>query len=541
MVKIGCFTVNARSLYNKEVNVCEYIWNKEMDFRVVKETWYKDNNWLLSDLNTLGLKQDAINRNDGQTGGGLSLVYRSQYPYERLKISKHQSLELGLWKLNIKGIHTVGLGICRPPYSKCNKISDNEAVNDLLNCLTNVLPNHRNIIIMGDLNFHWNDFTNPLIHILDDSIQALGFDQVVDQPTHKNGNILDLIMIEDWHNDQEYEVQVGDFLLDHTFVSLQLSLIKELASYKHVMTRNLKELNKVSFKEKLATINLHTTDASATQLAETYDNKILEILNDLAPIKKRLIKERVPKPWFSDEIDRIRKAYRKCHTKWTKTHCETDWQAIQKAHNAYVRALNQAKKLHFSTKISEAKGNPKKLYNTINGLTNRVNNNPMPEGYTNQELANHFSDYLYNKVKMIADEMRHIPNYVPPIRNVPQLCMFEEVDLEIIRSIIVKIRLNQCEQDTLPAFLIRENMDRIAEHMQVIINKSLQTGTFPQSWKKALVKPLIKSLKNGNVDKNYRPVSNLKFFSKLIECAALQQIVHHCEKHNLLPQNQSAY
>ena len=127
------------------------------------------------------------------------------------------------------------------------------------------------------------------------------------------------------------------------------------------MTRNLKGLNKLSFKEKLATINVHTPNASATQLAETYDNKILEILNNPAPIKNRLIKERVPKPWFSDETDRIRKAYRKCHANWTKTHCETDWQAIQKAHNAYVKALNQAKKLHFSTKISEAKGNLKKL------------------------------------------------------------------------------------------------------------------------------------------------------------------------------------
>ena len=201
MVKIGCFTVNARSLHNKEINVHEYIWNEEMDFGVITETWYKDDNWLLSDLNTLGLKQDAINHNDSQTGGGLSLVFRSQYPCERLKISMYQSLELGLWKLNIKGIHTVVLGIYRPPYSTHNKILDNEAVDDLLDCLTNVLPNHSNIIIMGDLNFHWNDFTNPLIHILDNSIQALGLDQVVDQPTHKNGNILDLIMIEDWYND----------------------------------------------------------------------------------------------------------------------------------------------------------------------------------------------------------------------------------------------------------------------------------------------------------------------------------------------------
>ena len=282
--------------------------------------------------------------------------------------------------------------------------------------------------------------------------------------------------------------------MDHKFVSLQLSLIKKSESYKHVMTRNLKELNKVSFKEKLATINLHTPDASAT-LAETYDNKILEILNDLAPIKNRFIKERVPKPWFNEEIDQIRKAYRKCHTNWIKAHCETDWQAVQKACNSYVKALNQAKKLHFSTKISEAKGNLKKLYNTINGLTNRVNNNPMLEGYTDQELANHFLDYFHNKVKMIADGMKHIPNYVLPTRNVPQLCTFDEVVLETIRSRIVKIGLKQYKQDTLPESLIKENMDRITEHMHVIINKSLQTSTFPQSWKKALVKPLIKSLK----------------------------------------------
>ena len=43
---------------------------------------------------------------------------------------------------------------------------------------------------------------------------------------------------------------------------------------------------------------------------------------------------------------------------------------------------------------------------------------------------------------MIADGMRHIPNYVPPTRNVPQLCTFDEVDLETITSIIVKIGLN---------------------------------------------------------------------------------------------------
>ena len=45
-VKIGCFTVNSRSLHNKEICVWEFIWKEEMDFGVITETWYKDENWL---------------------------------------------------------------------------------------------------------------------------------------------------------------------------------------------------------------------------------------------------------------------------------------------------------------------------------------------------------------------------------------------------------------------------------------------------------------------------------------------------------------
>ena len=82
--------------------------------------------------------------------------------------------------------------------------------------------------------------------------------------------------------------------------------------------------------------------------------------------------------------------------------------------------------------------------------------------------------------------MKHIPNYVPPTRNVPQLCTFDKVDQETIRSIIMKIGLKQCEQDTLSASLIKENMDWITEHMHVIINKSLQTGTFSTIWEKSI-------------------------------------------------------
>jgi hypothetical protein len=60
-------------------------------------------------------------------------------------------------------------------------------------------------------------------------------------------------------------------------------------------------------------------------------------------------------------------------------------------------------------------------------------------------------------------------------------------------------------------------------------------------WKTAIIRPLLK--KNGleAILKNYRPVSNLSYISKIVEKCALKQFMEYLEKHKLLPDYQSAY
>jgi Reverse transcriptase (RNA-dependent DNA polymerase) len=64
----------------------------------------------------------------------------------------------------------------------------------------------------------------------------------------------------------------------------------------------------------------------------------------------------------------------------------------------------------------------------------------------------------------------------------------------------------------------------------------------PQSFKHALVKPL---LKKSNLDaeclKNYRPVSNLPFLSKVLERIVLEQLLALLKRHGLFEQFQSVY
>ena len=65
---------------------------------------------------------------------------------------------------------------------------------------------------------------------------------------------------------------------------------------------------------------------------------------------------------------------------------------------------------------------------------------------------------------------------------------------------------------------------------------------FPENFKDALVHPLLKnsSLENPEL-KDYRPVSNLKFISKIIEKAVAAQLTRHLQENGLSEAHQSAY
>ena len=75
-----------------------------------------------------------------------------------------------------------------------------------------------------------------------------------------------------------------------------------------------------------------------------------------------------------------------------------------------------------------------------------------------------------------------------------------------------------------------------------IVNISLATGEFPHRFKRALVTPLIKKPSLDCTDlKNYRPVSNLSFISKVIEKVAAARLNTYLHDHQLHETLQSAY
>ena len=123
---------------------------------------------------------------------------------------------------------------------------------------------------------------------------------------------------------------------------------------------------------------------------------------------------------------------------------------------------------------------------------------------------------------------------------VPSFPTFTMLSVRDVKQLIQNSALKSCPLDPMPSTLVSKCEDLLPV-LTKIVNNSLQSGCFPEIWKEALVFPLLKKPGLDVIFKNFRPVSNLSFVSKLIERAAFNQIHGHLVRNNLYPVAQSAY
>ena len=94
----------------------------------------------------------------------------------------------------------------------------------------------------------------------------------------------------------------------------------------------------------------------------------------------------------------------------------------------------------------------------------------------------------------------------------------------------------------IPIKLLLQVISEVTPLIHFIVNDSLKRGVFPDCIKNALVRPVIKD-ENGDINslKNYRPISNLPFVSKILEKCVQRQLVKHLEVNELHATHQSGY
>lgn len=93
----------------------------------------------------------------------------------------------------------------------------------------------------------------------------------------------------------------------------------------------------------------------------------------------------------------------------------------------------------------------------------------------------------------------------------------------------------------MPTQIVMECLDILLPIITQLINFSFDTVSFPEAWKEALLKPLLKKDGLNLLFKNYRPVNDLSFVSKITERSASNQLHSRMSQNGLYPILQSGY
>ena len=189
------------------------------------------------------------------------------------------------------------------------------------------------------------------------------------------------------------------------------------------------------------------------------------------------------------------------------------------------------------------------MYKVTNNLLGKITSTPLPSAYPTDQLPQVVSDFLVYKVRQIRDSIDSQVVY-PPSHSLRErhfsgtpMCGFESVTNETVLKFMKQVSPKTCVLDPISTSLLFECSNEIVPRLTAIVKQSLSTVIFPSCMKAAIVKPLLKktSLVPNVLSKNFRPVSNLSFVSKLIENIVLDQLLSHLDQNSLWPTFQSAY
>ena len=140
------------------------------------------------------------------------------------------------------------------------------------------------------------------------------------------------------------------------------------------------------------------------------------------------------------------------------------------------------------------------------------------------------NDFFIRKVKNLRENLT--PNLGDPLSLLRRLMANRDCSLKL--KIISKRRpSSSCGLDLINSKIIKLARHQLVPVITHLINLSISSQRFPESWKVSKVVPLHKK-EEAIYPKNYRPVSLLPVLSKILERVVFEQMISYLEEFQLL-------
>ena len=517
----------------------------------ITESWltgdHRDSHKIADLKNTLTDYDFIDSPRVGRRGGGVAVILRKGCSVTRHSVTSFKSFEHLDLTVSYGSTSARVVTIYRPTKSKKKK--NTETVTRFLSEFSSLIEismtNGTPVVFLGDFNFHMEDEMNRCTAALRDLLESADLQQQVNQQTHHKGHTLDLIMSSKSDN-LIAEVKIHHGLpSDHSAVSCKLSVSRPPTTKNCFRVRDFKNVDFNNFRADILQSPLYASpESDVDSLAHHYDQVLRELIDNHAPEVTRRINMRPNAPWFTDTLRDAKRKRRQCERAWVKSGLEVHKQIFRDQCNAYQSLLLASKWDYHKSESTDC--SQRQLFKVVDKIANGKSPQILPDCADKKELANKFANYFSSKITDIRQTLENAPKENISV-SVPESCRttfveFQQVTVDDVRKFITDSPTKSCSLDPIPTWLLKsELLEELLPFITRLINASLSEGNFPSSFKSARVVPLIKK---PNADKenlkNYRPISNLSFISKVTERVVAAQLQTYLEENSLYASKQSA-
>ena len=282
---------------------------------------------------------------------------------------------------------------------------------------------------------------------------------------------------------------------------------------------------------------------SLLELTDQLSETLSHLLEKHAPKQTKMTKLCPPSPWMSLEIILAKRRRRYLERVWRQTRSPLDRSRYTKQLHLYNRMMSKSD--YYTSLLSNNSANPHHMWNSVNKILHREKSKPLPDYTSLDTLCSSFSKFFTDKIPLIRSNFvtnDHSHDFPEPPHVENTMDKFAPSTTSEVRTIILKSTNASCDLDPFPTRLLKQCIDDLIVPITAIINLSMREGVVPPDFKQALVTPLIKKKTLcRNEFKNYRPISNLSFLSKILEKIVAKRLNAHIEEHLLSNHVQSAY
>ena len=480
----------------------------------------------MSDNEITPLNFSIYRRDRCSRGGGVAIILSNEIPSRLILV--HQSVELISIEILLNP-KLILVCVYIPP--SCSIVY----MNAVLSAISS-LPDDCDIIIAGDFNcpdINWSSLTGVTSNSVSlcNTLYSKNLIQLVTTPTHKQGNILDIVLtnlpdrIINLSTDPDRCSSMSDHLL------LSFSILSDRLGPPKVHQTKLPRLFNYSMADYFA-INNVVADFEFSQIASInvdiawadLRTVLVDACNEFIPTFKSS-KGKSPR-WYTAEIrhniNRIRSLRRRINKNTTPGR-------LVKLTNlsAHIHYLMETAKTEYQSKLVSTFGsNPRKLYSYLSDLhnaksppniihhNNSIVDNPL-------EIAEIFNKYFNSTFTSSNFTLPDIQQLSSPISQLSTIHL-DETDIYEALATLDPTKSSGC--DDISPRLLKNCASALTSPVARICSLSLQSKVFPSAWKLHKICPIPKK-GDLRIVNNYRPISLLPILSKVLESIVYKKII----------------